>query len=209
VSYLLDIVQKMLFDTVYHEHLCYHSVRSLGDFFRRHDLELIDVERLPTKGGSLRGTVQRAGGPRRASPVVARMIEWEALLNLHRLETFQTFARRIETAKEEFVSLLDRLRAQDKRVAGYGASPTVTTLLHHFDLADRLDYLVDDNPVKQNTYSPGQHLPVYPSDALYARGADAVAILAWNYAQPIMAKHQAFLENGGRFIVPLPFLQVA
>src|SRR5579884_1479557 len=80
VSYLLDIVQKMLFDTVYHEHLCYHSVRSLAAFFRRHGLELIDAERLPTKGGSLRGTVQRAGGPRPPSPAVAHLLEWEEVL---------------------------------------------------------------------------------------------------------------------------------
>jgi SAM-dependent methyltransferase len=208
VSYLLDVVQKMLFDTVYHEHLCYHSVRSLAGFLRRHGLELIDVERLPTKGGSLRGTAQHAGGPRPASPAVARLIEWEGLLRLHSLETFAAFARRIEAARDDFVSLLDRLRARGKRVAGYGASPTVTTLLHQFDLAGRLDFVVDDNPLKQGTYSPGQHLPVCPPEALYDRGADAVAVLAWNYAQPIVAKHQAFLDRGGRFLVPLPALQV-
>src|SRR5207237_2020644 len=82
VSYLVDIVQKNLFDTVYHEHLCYHSVKPLAAFFRRHGLELIDVERLPTKGGSLRGTVQRAGGPRPTAAAVARLSEWEELLGL-------------------------------------------------------------------------------------------------------------------------------
>jgi SAM-dependent methyltransferase len=209
VSYLLDIVQKMLFDTVYHEHLCYHSIRSLEAFFRRHGLELIGVERIPTKGGSLRGTVQLAGGPRPTSPAVAQLIEWEMILRLHEPESFAAFARRIDRAKEEFVSLLDRLRARGKRIAGYGASPTVTTLLNQFDLAGRIDFLVDDNPVKQNTYSPGQHIPVYLSDALYERGTDVVAVLAWNYAQPIMAKHQAFAERGGHFLVPLPLLHVA
>jgi hypothetical protein len=198
----------MLFDTVYHEHLCYHSVRSLDRFFRRHDLELIDVERLATKGGSLRGTVQLAGGPRQVSPTVRRLIEWEEIEGLHRPETYQLYARRIATAKDEFVGLLDRLRARGMCVAGYGASPTVTTLLHHFELGQRLDYLVDDNPVKQHTYSPGHHLPVYPSDTLRERGADVVAVLAWNYAQPIISRQQAFLEGGGRFIVPLPSLQV-
>jgi len=209
VSYLLDMVQKMLFDTVYHEHLCYHSARSLERFFRRHDLELIHIERIPTKGGSLRGTVQRAGGPRETSPAVRQMIEWEEILGLHKLRTFQNYALRVERAREDFVSVIDRLRARGKRIAGYGASPTVTTLLYQFDLEQRLDFLVDDNPAKHNTYSPGHHLPVYPSDALYSRGADVVAILAWNYAQPILSKHRAFSEGGGRFLVPLPSLQVA
>jgi SAM-dependent methyltransferase len=209
VSYLLDIVQKTLFDTVYHEHLCYHSVRSLAAFFPRHGLELIDARRIPTKGGSLRGAVQLAGGPRAVSPEVRRLIEWEELTRLHSPDTFRAFARRIDAAKEQFTALLDRCRAAGKIVAGYGASPTVTTLLNQFDLGRRLDFLVDDNPVKQNTFSPGHHLPVYPSEAIYEREADVIAVLAWNYAGPIVARHQKFAAAGGRFVIPLPQLQVA
>jgi SAM-dependent methyltransferase len=209
VSYLLDIVQKMLFDTVYHEHLCYHSIRSLQSFFMRHELELIDVDRIASKGGSLRGIVQPAGGPRPTSPVIGQMIEWEGLTRLHESETFAAYAKKIDEAKDSFIDLIDRIKADGKTVAGYGASPTVTTLLYQFDLGKRLDFLVDDNPVKQNTFSPGQHIRVYPSEALQSRNADAVAILAWYYAQPIMAKHKAFADRGGRFIVPLPLLQVA
>ncbi|MCE9563653.1 MAG: class I SAM-dependent methyltransferase [Planctomycetes bacterium] len=208
VSYLFDIVQKMLFDTVYHEHLCYHSVRSLRSFFAVHGLQLIDARRIPTKGGSLRGTVQLAGGPRSVSPEVGRLIEWESIVRLHSPETFRTYARRIEVAKEQFGSILDHCRATGKVIAGYGASPTVTTLIDQFHLANRLDFLVDDNPVKQNTFSPGHHLPVYPSEALYEREADVIAVLAWQYAAPITAKHRRFAEASGRFVVPLPQLQV-
>jgi hypothetical protein len=209
VSYLMDIVQKMLFDTVYHEHLCYHSVRSLDAFFTRHGLRLIDVRRIPTKGGSLRGTVQLAGGLRPVSPVVGRMIEWEDLTRLHAAETWAAYTQQIRSARDGFVGLLDRAKAAGKTVAGYGASPTVTTLINQFELAGRIDYLVDDNPTKQNTVSPGHHIPVYPSDAIYSKGADVVAILAWNYAAPIMARHTAFTERGGRFVIPLPQLLLA
>ena len=209
VSYLLDIVQKMLFDTVYHEHLCYHSVRSLDLFFRRHGLQLIDIQRIPTKAGSLRGTVQRAGGPRPVAPGIGRLIEWEEITQLHAPETWREYARRIETACDRFVVVIDRARAAGKRVVGYGASPTVTTLINQFGLAGRIEFLVDDNPVKQNTFSPGHHIPVYPSAAIYEKDVDAVAILAWNYATPIMTRHQAFAAAGGRFIIPLPLLQVA
>lgn len=209
VSYLLDIVQKMLFDTVYHEHLCYHSVRSLARFFPAHGLELIDVRRIPTKGGSLRGTVQLAGGARRVSGEVRRMIEWEELTRVHSPETFRAFSRRIDAARDQFVGVLDRCRGAGMIVAGYGASPTVTTLLHQFDLAGRIDFLVDDNPVKQHTLSPGQQIPVYPPEAIYEREADVVAVLAWNYAGPIAAKHRKFADAGGRFVIPLPQLQVA
>ena len=208
VSYLLDIVQKMLFDTVYHEHLCYHSVRSLNLFFARHGLQLIDVLRIPTKAGSLRGTVQRAGGPRPVSPDIARLIEWEEITELHAAETWRSYSRRIDDARDRFVRVLDRAKAAGKIIAGYGASPTVTTLLNHFGLAGRLDFMVDDNPVKQNTFSPGHHIPVYPSAAIYEKKADVVAVLAWNYAAPIMQKHQAFSAAGGRFVIPLQVLQV-
>ncbi len=208
VSYLLDIVQKMLFDTVYHEHLCYHSVRSLAAFFARHGLELVDVQRIPTKGGSLRGTVQLAGGPRSASPEVRRLVEWENLVGLHSREIFRDLASRIDSAREQFTALLDRARSVGKVVAGYGASPTVTTLLNQLDLANRIDYLVDDNPVKQNTYSPGHQIPVYHPTAIYEREVDLVAVLAWNYATPIMARHSKFAAAGGRFAIPLPQLQL-
>jgi hypothetical protein len=209
VSYLLDIVQKMLFDTVYHEHLCYHSVKSLDAFFRRHGLQLIDIQRIPTKAGSLRGTVQRAGGPRAVSPGIGRLIEWEGITQLHDMETWRDYTRRIDAARERFVAVLDRAKAAGKVIAGYGASPTVTTLINQFGLAGKIDFLVDDNPVKQNTFSPGHHIPVYPSDAIYSKGVDAVAVLAWNYAAPIMTRHQAFSAKGGRFIVPLPALLVS
>jgi hypothetical protein len=208
VSYLLDIVQNLLFDTVYHEHLCYHSVRSLASFFLLHGLELIHIRRIPTKGGSLRGTVQLAGGPRRASSMVQRMIELEHLLRLHSADTFRVLARRMDLAQEEFVAMIDRARATGKIIAGYGASPTVTTLLSQFGLGSKLDFMVDDNPVKQKTFSPGSQIPVYSPDALYEREADLVAILAWNYASPIIARHQQFTENGGRFAIPLPHLRV-
>src|SRR5207237_586314 len=100
----------------------------------------------------------------------------------------------------------DRAKAAGKRVVGYGAAPAVTTLLNQFALAGRLEFIVDDNPVKQNTFSPGQHIPVYPSEALYEKHADVVAILAWTYAGPIVKRHQAFAEKGGQFVVPLPLV---
>jgi hypothetical protein len=199
----------MLFDTVYHEHLCYHSVKSLDAFFRRHGLQLIDVQRIATKAGSLRGTVQRAGGPRPVSTGIGPLIEWEDITQLHDLQTWREYARRIDMARERFVTVLDRARDAGKTIAGYGASPTVTTLINQFGLAGKIDFLVDDNAVKQNTYSPGHHIPVYPSDAIYSKKADAVAVLAWNYAAPIMTRHQAFSQQGRRFIIPLPMLQVA
>lgn len=208
VSYLLDIVQKMLFDTVYHEHLCYHSVKSLQAFFAGHGLELIEVQRIPTKGGSLRGTVQVQGGPRPVAPIIGSLLDLEDCLNLHAPETWARYRRTIDENKHQVNETLARLKARGKTLAGYGASPTVTTLLHHYDIADKLEYLLDDNAVKQGTYSPGQHLPVYASDHLYKKPVDYVVVLAWQYAAPIMKRHQKYVDQGGRFLVPLPLMLV-
>lgn len=91
---------------------------------------------------------------------------------------------------------------------GYGGSATSTTLLYHFGLSEMIDYIVDDNPAKQNTFSPGYHIPVLPSDVIYEKKPDYVLILAWRYAGPIMKQHQAYLEQGGHFVIPLPIMKV-
>ncbi len=206
--YLADLLQNMVFDFLYHEHLSSFSVRPLAAFFKRHGLELIDAQRVPTKGGSLRYTVQRAGGSRLVSPSVAAFMALERERGLDRLETYQAFAQSLEAVKGQLLSLLREFKAQGKRIAGFGASATTTTLLYHFELREFLEFLVDENPQRHGLFSPGHHLPVLPAQALYERRPDAVLILAWRYAKPIMQHHEAYRQQGGQFIVPLPTLTV-
>lgn len=207
-SYLGDMIKNMVFDFIYHEHLSYFSVKPLVTFFRRFNMELIDVERVPTKGGSLRYYFQLADGPKPVSPSVAEMTAYEEGIGIDSVETFKAFSDKIDNSKNRLIGELRNLKAQGKTIAGYGGSATTTTLLYHFGLSDIIDYIVDDNPAKQNTFSPGYHIPVLPSQVLYERKPDYALILAWRYAEPIMKKHQRFLEQGGRFIVPLPELKV-
>ncbi len=208
VSYLVDIVQKFLFDTVYHEHLCYHSVKALDTFFRSHGMEFVDIERIPTKGGSLRGFVQLAGGPWPVSPSVRELIELEERLGFDKAELFKVFASELEDIKKQLLTLLLDLKAQGKIISGYGASATVTTLMYYFGLGDILNFIVDDNPVKQGRFSPGYHIPVFSPHALYERKPDYVIILAWAYSEPIIKKQRAYLDKGGHFIIPLPDVKV-
>lgn len=208
VSYLLDIIDKFLFDTVYHEHLSYHSIAPLTRFFKAHNLHLFDVRRVTTKGGSFRGFVQKAGGVRTELPVVQEMIEREGRRGLHSLKIFQEFEEQILTRKVILLEYIEIIRGRGKSVVGYGASTTVTTLMYHFDLFDRLDYLIDDNSKKHGLFSPGCHLEVKPSTALYDEKPDVVIVLAWQYSQPIVAKHTQFIKNGGQFVVPLIDLKI-
>ncbi|MBC8232336.1 methyltransferase domain-containing protein [bacterium] len=208
VSYLVDIIQKTLFDTIYHEHLCYHAVKPLNSFFSRHGMQFIDVQRIPTKGGSLHGTVQLSGGSRPVSPSVGELIALESSLGLDCPEPFKTLATKLDRLKAQLLNLLSDLKSQGKTIAGYGASATVTTLIYHFGIGDMLNFIVDDNPRKQGTFSPGYHIPVLHPRAIYEQKADYVLILAWNYVEPIMKKHEFFLKKGGHFIIPMPKVQL-
>lgn len=207
-SYLADMIQNMVFDFIYHEHLSYFSVKPLESFFPRYGLELCDIDRVPTKGGSLRYYVQRRGGGRSVSRVVGELIAYERDMGLDRKEIFQEFCSRINKRKSQLLEKLRELKAQGKTIAGYGASATTTTLIYHFGISEMMDYIVDDNPAKQNTYSPGFHIPVVPSDALYERKPDYVVMLAWRYFDPIVKKHHGFLLRGGCFIRPLPDFEI-
>ena len=209
VSYLVDVLEKTLFDTIYHEHLDYHSVEPLEPFFRSCGLQLIEALRVDSHGGSLRGVVQRAGGPRKVGASVASLVARERQMDLRNADTFRTFGARIAKVGSELTTLLEKLKREGKRIAGFGAPAKATTLLYHLGITPQLvDFIVDDSPLKQGRYTPGMHIPVLPAQALYDRGVDYTVILAWNFAEPIMKKHSAWRDGGGRFIVPLPKLEV-
>jgi len=204
VSNLLDTVEGLVFDFIYHEHLCYHSVKPMESFLRRHQLHLFDVERVASKGGSLRGFAQRVGGPRPVSPRVAEFIAREEAAGLYDPETYHTYIARVNRLRDETLSFLRAAKAQGRTIAGYGASATVTTLLYHFQLGDLIDFIVDDNPLRHGTVSPGHHIPVFPPDALYDRKPDIVVALAWRFADQMIRRHQRYLTQGGTFVVPAP-----
>jgi SAM-dependent methyltransferase len=204
VGYLLDIVQNAWFDTIYHEHVDFHSVAPLVGFFRRCGLEVISGQRVSPQGGSIRLVAQKVGGPRKADRTVQELIEVERVAGLDRVETFQAFARKINQIGADLSKLVQELKQQGASIAGFGAPTKATTLLSHFRLGQALDFLVDENPLKQNLYSPGHHIPVVSAEELYRRKPDYLLILAWNFAGNIMERHRAFRDHGGRFILPMP-----
>jgi len=209
VSYLADIVDRFLFDTIYHEHVSYHSINPLQKSFARKGLKIFDIVRNKSKGGSIRCFVKRTSSEKNnVQPVVQEYIQNEILRGLDKKEVFLKYNKDILQKKKEVLTLIDQLLAEGKKIAGYGASTTVTTLMWHFELTERLLFLVDDNKIKQYLFSPKNHLEVLPSAELVNRNIDYVVIMAWNYAEPIMANSKAFAENGGKFIIPLPELRI-
>lgn len=209
VSYAADVHDHVLFDTIYHEHLDYHTVGPLKPFFAAHGMELFAVRRVPTHGGSLRGFVQLAGGPHAVDGSVRALVEEERRRKLDSIEGWSAFADRIDRLGKDLGSLLTDLKGQGKRIAGFGAPAKATTLMYRFALGrETIDYIVDDNPLKQNLFTPGRHVPVVAWSKNQELWPDYIVVLAWNFADAIIASHSEYLKNGGHFIVPLPELRI-
>lgn len=206
--YLADLIENMVFDFIYHEHLSTFSVLPVKSFFDCMGMELIDVKRIRSKGGSLRYVVQRQGGPRRIETSVSELIEYEKKIEIHSSLTFRNFSLKIDKLKNTLLTMFQSLRKQGNTMCGYGASITSTTLIYHFGIGELLEYLVDDNPDKQGRFSPGLHIPVYSPEKLYHNKPDYTVILAWRFAGPIIDKHREFINQGGQFIIPVPEVRI-
>ena len=206
--YLADLVNNMVFDFIYHEHLSSFSVKPIQSLFKRVGLELAAVERVNTKGGSLRYFVQRTDGPITKDDSVVKMLSLEENMGLYKKETYTNFTNKIIMLKKQLKAFVVKAKSEGKSLAGFGASITGTTLIYHFEIGEYLDYLVDDNLAKQGRFSPGLHLPVLPTSALGERKPDYVIILAWRFAEPFINKNQLYLQNDGSFVIPVPEFEV-
>lgn len=207
VGYLLDVVQKALFDTIYHEHLHYHHVRPLVDFFRQNGMSLVRVERHDIQGGALRGFVRKGSVP--ADETVAALLALEEAAGLNEEATFSRFSARIQDLSRNLKELLVEINSKGKKICGYGVPAKATTMLYHFGVnADLVPSIVDDNPLKQGRYIPGLNIEIVPPASLEQIAPDYILIFAWNFADAIIAKHSWFLERGGHFIVALPELRI-
>ena len=205
---LVDMFEHTLFEMIYHEHLAYHTVEPLVDFMAAHDMELIAAHRVPTHGGSLRAVARPKTSSRPIEASVGELIALEKAMGLDVAGTHLDFGARIDVLGAELSSLLRNLKPEGRTIAAFGDPAKATTLMYHFGIGlGLIDFIVDDSPLKQGLYSPGMHIPVVPSSAIYDRKPDHIVILARNFAGPIMNSHKQFTEMGGRFIVPLPHLE--
>jgi methylation protein EvaC len=206
--YLGDVIQKTSYDQIYDEHVFLFSALAIQYLFHLHGMELIDVQPQKTHGGSMRYVLAHAG----AYPVkdaVTQLLQQEQALGLHRLSTFDTFSKNVEQSRSDLVHLLRDLKCQGKRIAGYGATSKSTTILNYCGIGpDLIEYISDTTPIKQGKFTPGMHIPVKPYAAFQADPPDYAVLFAWNHAEEIMAKEQAFIQAGGRWIVHVPKVQV-
>jgi hypothetical protein len=205
VSYIVDMIDNMVFDTIYHEHVSHHALIPLETFLNKHDMSLFHVERTSTKGGSIRAFAQpKSAGKRPRSEAYLRLVTEEERRGITQPKIYRDWFDAIESRKRKVLAYLDKAIAEGKTVAAYGASTTTTTLLYHFELEGRVKFIVDDNALKQGRFSPGAHIPVLSSTVLTTEKPDIVIVLAWIYADPILKRNEAYIGAGGKFLVPLP-----
>ena len=200
--YVRDLLDRLEFDTIYHEHVFYYSLTALRALLARHGLRVIDVERVSIHGGSIRVTAALSGGPNDA---VLALLEEEAAWRPHDPDTYAAFAARVDALRIELSSLLRERKASGRRLAAYGAAAKGTTLLSVIGVGeDVLDFAVDRNPRKQGRYIPGTKVRIYPPEHLLEAMPDDVLLLTWNFSDEIMTQQAEYRRRGGHFIVPIP-----
>lgn len=205
--YLIDLIEKVEFDTIYQEHLSYFSITPFAKLLKKHGLYLTDIQKLPVHGGSVRVFVSKE--PKKSSGKVNKLLQLEKKKGILNPQTYLKFRRKVDKVRHELVQLLWKLRLENKTIVGYGASAKGNIILNYCRIGpETLDYIVDSISYKQNKFTPGMHIPIFPEVKLLQDQPDYTLLLAWNFADEIIKKQAEYRKKGGKFILALPKLTI-
>jgi hypothetical protein len=199
------LITENQFDTIYHEHFSYFSLLTVERLAKRHQLRIVDVEQLPTHGGSLRVYLSHDDGCHIATPRVAALLDEEARCGFHGVAGYTSFSKCVQRTKRDLLAFLIGAKSAGKTICGYGAPGKGNTLLNYCAIGpDFLDYTVDRNPYKHGRYTPGMHIPIYPVEMIDRTKPDYILILPWNLEREIIDQMRHVADWDAKFIVPIP-----
>lgn len=202
--YFVNLVKNLEYDTIYHEHLSYLSVKPLVNFFKRYDMSIFDIQERDIHGGSFRVFVRR-GADAEVPRVVRSFVSREEELGIYTKPVLEKFARDVEQNRQELLWLLRKLKHEGKRIAGVSAPAKGMTLLNYCHIGrETLDFVTEKSTLKIGRYTPGGHIPVVSDSELIRQRPDYALLLAWNFADEIIRNLREYLEQGGKFIIPIP-----
>uniref|UniRef100_UPI0040279343 class I SAM-dependent methyltransferase n=1 Tax=Candidatus Wunengus sp. YC65 TaxID=3367701 RepID=UPI0040279343 len=204
--YLIDLIDHTLFDTIYHEHLCYLSLTPMVRFLSQHDLEVFDVERVAfgASGPAIRVFVRKKTAGRQIQDSVPKVLTAEERWGVGRIECYMSYAEKVENLKRSVLRIIEDLRSSGAHIGGYGAPAKGNTLLNYFGItSSTIDCIAETNKLKQGLYTPGSHIPVVNEEEFLNKMPEYALLLSWNYLD-FFLKNSDYIRKGGRFIVPIP-----
>lgn len=201
-GYHPDQFNILMFDYIYHEHFYYFTLLSLQHLFKKHGLEIIDVESYTPKGGSIRVYASKINQRQINEKNIELFLDREKHVGWNTVKPFEEFQKNLNLIKTKFIEKLEYAKKKGKSIVGIGASTSTTTLIYEFGLEKYLNYIVDDNVIKHDTFSPGHHIPVYPTQKLYSDLPDIIVVLAWQHQQSILSRHEKLNNGRTEFLVP-------
>ena len=199
---LLECLKNVAYDQFYNEHIYVFSLISINEVIKNHGLEVFDVEKLETHGGSLRYYIKRISNDKfKISSRVKKQLQEEIKFKLHKYSTYIKFRKKVENSKKKLNKIFFNLKKVGKKIIGYGATAKASTVLNYCRIKDEtIDYFLDTTPDKVNKFMPGTHIFIKPYDRESLNSADYAFLGAWNFKREILKKEKTFLKRGGKFI---------
>ena len=207
VQYFADMLKELTFDNIYHEHVMYYTLHSIVNLFQVHKMNIIDVERIPTHGGSIRVYVSK-NRDRTHNQDVLDLLQEEKSNQIDNFQIMKEFSQKLDTNIQEIKSLVNKIRKEDKTIFGYGAPAKSSTIINSIGLNNKhIELIIEDSPLKQGLFTPGSHIPITSPDILLERKPDYLMIFAWNYADEIIKKIEEKYSKIN-YIIPMPELKI-
>jgi len=210
VPYMIDFLEKHEFDTVYHEHLSYFLLKPLQQILENNGLKIIKVKKYPIHGGTIEvRAVKNSYETKNMNSNIDDFIIIEKNLGFYNEKSYLNFTKEVQNIKKNLLELIYDLHKQGKKIAAFAASAKGNTLLNYCKIdSTSIQYIVDETPTKQGLLTPGGHIPIVPMSYLENNPPDYLLILAWNFVEEIMGKTNQFKIRGGKYIVPVPKIQI-